>query len=149
MDTRSAPARLRSLTSWLINQNAVTARNVVAARMAGTATRRYHYSMLAALDEFGPASQADLGRRCGLDRSDVTASVTDLAERDWVERATDPLDKRRNIVRLTKAGLKHLRALDRVVAEAQDELLEPLSAAEREQLNELLTRVADHHASTA
>ncbi|MBC6448413.1 MarR family winged helix-turn-helix transcriptional regulator [Actinokineospora xionganensis] len=149
MDTRSAPGRLRSLTSWLINQNAITARNLVAAHLAGAATRRYHYSMLAALDEFGPASQADLGRRCGLDRSDVTACVTDLAEREWIERAPDPVDKRRNIVRLTKAGLKQLRALDRVVADAQDELLEPLSAAERAQLNELLTRVADHHTATA
>lgn len=147
MDTRSAPARLRSLTSWLINQNAVTARNLVTTHLARATTR--HYSMLAALDEFGQASQADLGRRCGLDRSDVTASVTELVERDWVERAPDPLDKRRNIVRLTKAGLKHLRTLDRMVADAQDELLEPLSAAERAQLNELLTRVADHHAATA
>ncbi|HVK23265.1 MAG TPA: MarR family transcriptional regulator [Actinokineospora sp.] len=146
MDTRSAPARLRTLTSWLINQNSVTARNVVADRLEGTGTRRYHYSMLAALEEFGPASQADLGRRCGLDRSDVAGAVADLLDQGWVDRAADPLDRRRNIVRLTKAGTKQLKALDRVIGDAQDALLEPLSSAERAQLNELLTRLADHHA---
>ncbi|WP_436492109.1 MarR family winged helix-turn-helix transcriptional regulator [Actinokineospora sp. HUAS TT18] len=146
MDTRSAPARLRSLTSWLINQNSVTARNVVTERLEGTGTRRYHYSMLAALDEFGPASQADLGRRCGLDRSDVAGAMTDLLERGWVDRAPDPADRRRNIVQLTKAGTKQLKTLDRAIGEAQDDLLAPLSAAERQQLNRLLTRLADHHA---
>jgi DNA-binding MarR family transcriptional regulator len=146
MDTRSAPTRLRSLASWLLNQNAVTARQLVAARLAGVSAHRYHYSMLAALDEFGPMSQAALGRRVGLDRSDVAAAVAELAGRELLERAADPLDRRRNSVRITPAGLEQLRALDRIVATAQDELLAPLSAAERRQLLELLARLADHHA---
>jgi MarR family transcriptional regulator, lower aerobic nicotinate degradation pathway regulator len=146
MDTRSAPTRLRSLASWLLNQNAVTARQLVAGRLAGVSAHRYHYSMLAALDEFGPMSQAALGRRVGLDRSDVAAAVAELAGRELLERAADPLDRRRNSVRITPAGLEQLRALDRIVATAQDELLAPLSAAERRQLLELLARLADHHA---
>jgi DNA-binding MarR family transcriptional regulator len=149
MDTRSAPARLRSLATWLLNQVSVTAHQVVARRMAGADTHRYHYSMLAALDELGPASQATLGRRCGLDRSDVAAGVADLAERKLVQRAPDPSDRRRNIVRITRAGVRHLGKLDQLVAAAQDELLEPLTAAERRQLVALLTRLADHHAPPA
>ncbi len=148
MDTRSAPARLRSLVSWLINQNSVTAHRLVARRLASVGAHRYHYAMLAALEEFGPASQAALGHRCGLDRSDVAAAVTDLAQRHLVERSADPLDRRRNIVRITPAGLRQLRTLDRLMAAAQDELLEPLPADERRQLVRLLTRLADHQAQS-
>lgn len=146
MDTRSAPTRLRSLASWLINQVAVAARGLVAERLAEVGAHRYHYSLLAALDEFGPASQATLGRRCGLDRSDVAAGLADLNERGLVEREADPLDRRRNVVRVTEAGLEHLRSLEKLVTAAQDEFLEPLSAGERRQLVRLLARLADHHA---
>lgn len=147
MDSRLGPARLRSLPSWLINQTSITAHHLVSARMAEAGAHRYHYSMLAALDEFGPDSQAALGRRVGLDRSDVAGAVTELAERNLVERAPDPLDRRRNVVRLTTDGLRRLRELDELVAGAQDELLAPLSADEREQLVRLLTRLVDHHAA--
>lgn len=146
MDTRSAPARLRSQASWLINQNSITAHQLVAGLLASAGAHRYHYSILAALDEFGPGSQVTLGRQCGLDRSDVAAAVTDLAGRRLVERTADPLDRRRNIVRITPAGLRYLHTLDQIIATAQDELLAPLSADERRQLVRLLTQMADHHA---
>lgn len=146
MDSRSAPVRLRSLPSWLINKLSLTAQHVVAVQLGVAGAHRHHYSMLGALDEFGPASQATLGRRCGLDRSDVTAAVAELAERQLVERAADPLDRRRNTVRITPAGLRHLHALDGLVATAQDELVGPLSEPERRQLIGLLSRLVDHHA---
>jgi MarR family transcriptional regulator, lower aerobic nicotinate degradation pathway regulator len=146
METRSAPGRLRSLASWLINQNSITAHQLVKARLDGAVAHRYHYSMLAALDEFGPMSQATLGRHVGLDRSDVAAGVGELAARGFVERAADPHDRRRNIVRVTPAGTEQLQALDAIIATAQDELLAPLSDDERRQLIELLSRLADHHA---
>lgn len=145
VDSRSAPVRLRSLPSWLINKLAQTAQQVVTVRLAAADTHRHHYSMLSTLDEFGPASQATLGRRCGLDRSDVAAAVAHLAERQLVVRGPDQLDRRRNTVRITPAGLQHLVALDRLLSTAQDELLGPLSESERRQLVELLTRLVDHH----
>lgn len=129
----------------MINKLAQTAQQVVIARFGALDTHRHHYSMLSALDEFGPASQAALGRRCGLDRSDVAAAVADLAKRQLIDRHPDQLDRRRNTVRLTSAGLQHLAALDGLVSAAQEELLGPLSARERQQLVELLTRLVDHH----
>jgi MarR family transcriptional regulator, lower aerobic nicotinate degradation pathway regulator len=145
--SRNAPARLRKQASWLINQNSVTAQKLVTERLSGMATHRYQYSMLAALEEFGEMSQASLGRRCGLDRSDVASGVTDLVVRGLVERAADPDDQRRNIVRITPAGSRQLQALDRIIASAQDELLKPLASAERKQLIALLVRLTDYHAN--
>lgn len=140
------PSRLRVLPSWLVNQTAVPANRLVSAALAPAEARRHHYSVLAALDEYGPASQATLGRRCGIDRSDMVATINELTGRRFVERSPDPADRRRNVVTLTRAGRDHLRTLDRVLAEAQDELLVPLSPRERTQLVDLLTRIVDHHA---
>ena len=122
------------------------ASRLVAEGFAAADARGYHYRLLAALEEFGPASQAVLGRRSGIDRSDVVATVNELAAGGLVERAQDPEDRRRNIVTITPAGVQKLRRLDAVLARIQDELLAPLTADERDELARLLRRVLDHHA---
>jgi len=98
------------------------------------------------LDEFGPASQIDLGRRCGIDRSDMVALLNTLAADDLVARSKDPDDRRRNVITLTSAGRRRLRRLDGVIAGLEDELLAPLSERERRELVRLLTLVVQHHA---
>lgn len=145
---RSAPARLRAKPSWLINQTALPANRLVNDVLAGAEMRRHHYSLLAALDEAGPASQADLSRGTTIDRSDIVATVNELVERALVERTPDPTDRRRNVVTITSAGRHQLRKLDRLLGKVQDELLAPLSGEERRQLIDLLTRVVDHHTKT-
>jgi DNA-binding MarR family transcriptional regulator len=106
---------------------------------------RREFSLLTALDESGPDSQAALSRRCGIDRSDMVALVNDLARGGLLERRPDETDRRRNVVSLTAAGRERLQALREVIAAAQDELLAPLSASERERLVALLTTVLEHH----
>lgn len=145
MDSR-APTRVRAKPSWLLNQAALPANRLVAAGLAGVDGRRHHYVLLAALDEGGPASQADLSRRTSIDRSDMVAAVNELAEQGLVQRSPDPADRRRNVVSLTAAGRRHLGRLERLLDRAQDELLAPLSPEERRALVDLLTRVVDHHA---
>jgi MarR family transcriptional regulator, lower aerobic nicotinate degradation pathway regulator len=140
------PARLRALPSWLINQAALPANRLVAAGLAKAGARRHHYSLLATLDEVGPASQAALSRFTTIDRSDLVATVNELVERGFVERTPDPADRRRNVITITAAGRRHLRNLDGLLAQVQGELLASLSANERRQLVRLLTRVVDAHA---
>src|SRR5262245_8558089 len=131
---RVAPARVRAKPSWLLNQAALPANRLVAEELAGVDGRRHHYVLLAALAEGGPASQADLSRRTTIDRSDIVAALNELAERGLVERSPDPGDRRRNVITLTSAGRRHLDKLDRLLDRAQDDLLAPLSPAERRTL---------------
>jgi len=91
-------------------------------------------------------SQASLGRHTAMDRSDVAAAVSELVSRGLAQRAPDPADRRRNVIRITPAGTAHLRRLDGLLAGVQDELLAPLSPAERQQLTGLLNRILEHHA---
>lgn len=149
MYSRTAPTRVRSLASWLISQGAATAGSLITARLATLGAHRYQFSLLAALDEFGPLSQAELGRRCGLDRSDVAGAVAELDGRGLLDRAPDPADRRRNVVRITTAGREHLATLDALVTSAQEEFLAPLSPDERALLLRLLTRLTEHHTPPA
>ncbi|MGK8524658.1 MarR family winged helix-turn-helix transcriptional regulator [Nocardia asteroides] len=108
-----AAQRLRILPTRLVNQVALVANRATERAMESTGSRRHHYALLATLGEFGPASQAELGRRTRIDRSDVVAAVNDLAARGLVERSPDPADRRRNIVTLTAAGARHLERTGR------------------------------------
>ncbi|RKN48715.1 MarR family winged helix-turn-helix transcriptional regulator [Micromonospora endolithica] len=139
------PQRLAAKPSWLITQLAVHARRLVSEGFAAAGARGYHYRILAALDEFGPASQAQLGRRCRIDRSDVVAAVNGLVELGHVDRAPDPDHGRRNRVTLTSSGVRQLRRMDGLLDQVQDDLLAPLPAADRQTLTRLLSQVLAHH----
>lgn len=140
------PAVLTQKPSWLVSEVSRVAHRLLTGKLATVGSRGYHYRLLAALQEFGPASQATLGRRTGMDRSDVVAAVNELVGRGLADRSPDPADGRRNIITITPAGTAHLRRLEELLDDVQNELLAPLSPAERQQLIHLLTRVLERHA---
>ncbi|MFF2274547.1 MarR family winged helix-turn-helix transcriptional regulator [Agromyces sp. NPDC058126] len=137
------PDRLKDRPTWLLGRAAARASVLLASGFEahGDGLRGYHYRLLAALDEFGPASQADLGRDTGIDRSDVTAALTQMADRGLVVRDVDPGNRRRNIVSITSAGVARLRELDEVLDGIQEVLLAPLSSAQRAQFAKIMTRL--------
>jgi DNA-binding MarR family transcriptional regulator len=138
--------RLLEMPSWLITRAYAHSHRLLADGFAAADSRGYHYRVLAALEEFGPASQADLGRRTGIDRSDVVAALNELADRGFIKRSPDPDDARRNIITILPAGSRQLRKLEKVLAGIQEELLSPLSAADRTKFIRLLTRLLEDDA---
>jgi MarR family transcriptional regulator, lower aerobic nicotinate degradation pathway regulator len=146
---RATPARLRSLPSRLLTQTAMHADRLATQGLARADARKWHYAVLASLQEFGPASQAALSRRTGIYRSDLVGVINQLAGRGLIQRAPDPADRRRNVITMTPQGRRYLRRLDQLVAAIQDDLLAPLTQPERDQLVRLLTRLLDHHAPQA
>jgi MarR family transcriptional regulator, lower aerobic nicotinate degradation pathway regulator len=93
--------------------------------------------------EQGPASQAEIGRRLSIDRSDLHALLAELERDRLVARIRDERDRRRNVVTLTQAGRTALARLDKRMDAAQDALLEPLSADERRELSRLLRKLLE------
>jgi MarR family transcriptional regulator, lower aerobic nicotinate degradation pathway regulator len=140
------PSRVMEKPTWLISRVYAHSHRLLAEGFAAANARGYHYRLLAALEEFGPASQAALGRRTGIDRSDVVAALNELAGRGLIKRSPDPDDGRRNVITITPAGTEQLGTLDQVLAGVQEKLLAPLSAADRRQLIGLLARLLDHDA---
>lgn len=139
------PARLRGLASWQANKVATLGARLTAQRMPLSA--RADFAVLAALEEYGALSQAELGRRLGLDRNDVSGILTRLESSRRVDRQADPANRRRNLVTLTAAGRRYLEELQQHADTVQAELLACLDRTEQRQLQALLGRLLDSHAA--
>ena len=143
MKMDEAPTRLRRKPSWLLGRAAARAHRLIGETMAAAGGHAYHFAILAALDEFGPDSQVRIGRRCGIDQSDMHAMLNELTEQCHVARTPDPGDRRRNLITLTDAGRRRLEELDTRLTRVQHDVLNTLSATEGDTLIALLTRILD------
>jgi DNA-binding MarR family transcriptional regulator len=133
--------RLAGRVVWLVGRASLHAQRLLHRRFAEHDLRKQHYAVLRSLADVGSAAQGPLADRVGIDRSDMVALVDELAAAGHVERAPDPDDRRRKIVSITGSGTEVLDELGELVEAADDELLAPLSEAERRTLVELLTRI--------
>ncbi|BAJ26054.1 MULTISPECIES: MarR family transcriptional regulator [Kitasatospora] len=141
----ATPERLRAIPSRLLAGAAAAADRLVNERLATAGARKWHFAVLVALAETGPASQAELSRRTGVYRSDMVAVLNELADAGHLVRDPDPVDRRRNVITLTPAGRAHLHRLDALVTAAQQDLLAPLAPAERAELTRLLGLLTARH----
>jgi DNA-binding MarR family transcriptional regulator len=133
--------RVAGRATWLLSRANTRAQNLLRDAFAAEGVRGYDFRVLAALDEHGPASQAEIGRHTGVDRSDVVATVNDLLASRLVRRRPDAEDRRRNIVTITAAGTAKLERLDAMLDGVQDAVLAPLTATERRTLLRLLAKM--------
>ncbi len=129
--------------SWQANKVSTIGARMTARYMPLTA--RSDFAVLAALEEYGALSQADLGRRLGLDRNDVSGIVTRLQAGGHIDRRTDPANRRRNLVTINQAGMRYLEQIQINADKAQAELLSGLEADERRQLHALLAKILKAH----
>jgi MarR family transcriptional regulator, lower aerobic nicotinate degradation pathway regulator len=129
------------MPSWLLGQVSHRAQTLVSQALAQEGMRRQHFTVLTSLAEQGQASQAALGRRLWIDRSDLHAIVGDLERDGLIARIRDPTDRRRNVVTITPTGESTLTRLDALIDRAQHDLMAPLTASEHQLLTELLERL--------
>ena len=144
-DQPATAVRLRTLPTRLLSLAAIHSDRRVNEELARADARKWHYAALATLEEFGPASQAELSSRTGIYRSDLVAVINELADHGLVERSPNPADRRQNVITLTEQGHRQLIKLDKLLADVANEVLAPLSRPEREQLTHLLTTLVNHH----
>ncbi|MFE7561324.1 MarR family winged helix-turn-helix transcriptional regulator [Kitasatospora sp. NPDC057500] len=138
------PPTLLELSTYLLSRTGKAARARLAERLARRGLRLWDMAVLAALADFGPHAQRDLVRRLRVDPSDMAKVTDQLAAAGYVVRARDTADRRRVSVTVTEAGRALLAELRAEAYAVQEEVLAPLSAAERQVLHELLGRVHAH-----
>jgi DNA-binding MarR family transcriptional regulator len=101
------------------------------------------FIVLKQLQVFGSCSQGELADALGIDYSNLASVTGQLYSRGLIERHRDPADRRRYVVELTEDGRQLLADGDRAVESGEEDMLNSLDQAEREQLWELLRRMAD------
>jgi DNA-binding MarR family transcriptional regulator len=106
--------------------------------------RTNEFAVLHHLHLAGPLSQHELGGALGINPSNLVGLLDALEADGLVVRPRDPSDRRRHLVALTPGGHGRLAKAKLAVAQAEQDLLAPLDANEREQLHGLLERLAGH-----
>ncbi|SOC00006.1 MarR family transcriptional regulator [Rhodobacter sp. JA431] len=98
------------------------------------------FAALATLERKPGIEQATLAAAIAYDRVTIGGVVARLEARGLVERSVSKTDRRARNLQLTERGAALLRTVWPAVRRAQDQMLDNLDAAERAQLNALLTK---------
>lgn len=106
--------------------------------------RPAEFAVLHHLAETGASTQLGLARALRIHPSNLVAVLDRLEDAELLDRRRDPADRRRHVVELTAVGADRLRRAEAAALAAEREILEPLAAAERTQLEALLRRLAAH-----
>jgi DNA-binding MarR family transcriptional regulator len=101
------------------------------------------FIVLKQLQVMGPTSQSGLADALGIDYSNLAGVTAELYERGLIERARDETDRRRYVLGLTSESTQLLADADLTISEGEEDMLSALSPDEKQQLWELLRRVAD------
>lgn len=87
------------------------------------------------------ATPAQLAEACHVTRAAMTSRLDRLADLGYVTRESDPLDRRRIIVRPTRAGREVWKQALELAVVSEKKTLEVLSPQEKLELNALLRKV--------
>ncbi len=85
---------------------------------------------------------SDLAAKIELDASTVSRQIKQLEDKGIVERTPDPADGRASLVRLSEEGHRTMQAAFHRRFQRIQQVLEPWSQRDKDQLQKLLTRLA-------
>jgi len=100
------------------------------------------YAALVLIKENPRIDQATLAGAIAFDRATIGGVVDRLVSKGYVERTTNPKDRRARVLLLTAAGETTLAQLKPVVQKCQSSILPSLSAKEQEEFIRLAAKVA-------
>src|SRR4029453_19663959 len=120
----------------------------LAEALAALDMRTHEFAVLHHLQQAGPLSQQELGSALRINPSNLVGLLDALEAEGLIVRPRDPADRRRHVVDLTAEGRRRLAEAKRAVATAEQDLLAPLTVAERVQLKGVLERLASHTCAT-
>jgi DNA-binding MarR family transcriptional regulator len=102
-----------------------------------------HAGILRAVAASSGISQQGLVVMLGTVPSRLVALLDELEERGLLERREHAVDRRLNALHVTNAGMKTMAEIGRLARAHDDAICASLTAAEREQLNGFLDRIAE------
>lgn len=103
------------------------------------------YAALAAIAQRPGVGQAGLAALIGYDRATIGGVIDRLEQKGWVARGASPDDRRINVLQVSAEGADALARATPAVKTAQDRLIAPLDAAEREAFERMCLKILAHH----
>lgn len=103
--------------------------------------RPRHMAALIELRDRGELTQQSLCGQLHLDPTNLVAILNELEERGYATRRRDPEDRRRHLVEVSKTGIAVIEKVSEVMDGVEDDLLDGLEPAERDQLEGMLTSI--------
>lgn len=97
--------------------------------------------ILLVIDSHPPGSQQQAAQRLGIDRTSMVARIDTLESKGLLARHPHAADRRLNVVELTDAGRRTVRAAIEASDHAEAALLAPLDPQEAEQFRRMLQTV--------
>jgi DNA-binding MarR family transcriptional regulator len=135
------PPALAARPAFLLAYVAHLVRSGVDRAVEPFGIRGRHFGLLSLLRCDGPRTQQALGERLQIDRTTMVGAIDDLERLGLARRADVPGNRRAHLVSITPAGEEMLDHAEARIAELEQRLFAPLSAAERDQLRDLLGRL--------
>ncbi len=129
-------------TGYLISRLGHVAQKQFAERLEQLELTTRMWGALNVLEAEDAITQGALCKSVGMDPSSMVSTIDELEAKGLVERRRHPSDRRAHALHLTDSGRATLARGRKLARAAQEELLAPLSAQEREELHELLLRLA-------
>lgn len=129
-------------TGFLISRMGFVAQKQFAERIDSLGLSTRMWGALNVLEAEGAITQHALCTCIGMDPSSMVSTIDELEAKGLVQRRPHPSDRRAHALHLTDNGRQTLSRGRKLAEGAEEELLAPLSAEEREQLHGLLLRLA-------
>ena len=133
--------QLRARLGYLLKHAFLELEELHAVHLAGGPVNVRELGVLLLLDGREPESQQQAADRLGVDRTTMVGLLDRLESKGLVARQPDAADRRRNVLVVTDAGRKALKAAKAASDKAERQLLADLSPTEAGQLRDLLSRV--------
>lgn len=102
------------------------------------------WRIMAVLGEYPGVSADEVSLKTQIEKSILSRAISKLLQRKLLERAFDPADKRRSMLRLTETGLSVYDELVPMSYDYEQELLTCFNDTERQQFSELIDRLYEH-----
>ena len=141
MTMPEAPAELLDSTGYLLARMGTESRRRFVEALAQEDVTLAAYSVLMILGGAAGITQRRLADAVGIDPRNLVPILDDLEARGFLVRSPHADDRRRHAVKLSAPGRAKLGRLAEVGAQAEREMLSPLSRNERTHLHALLRKL--------
>jgi MarR family transcriptional regulator, transcriptional regulator for hemolysin len=125
---------------WMLKRAAyvLTMEITAALDSLGVSPRGHHVLKIASDGEY---TQIELARIAGIDKTTMVVTLDELEAAGLAERRPSPEDRRARVIVVTDEGRRLVREAQQIVTRIQEDVLETLSADERQGFADGLSRL--------